>query len=75
MCHNPKCECQKQFTFSPKQFQLEGAGFKNTMKKNFKGSQTASNKISKAGIENSYSYYFSWCCYEDEKTPISSRNE
>ena len=32
MCHNPKCKCQKQITFTPKQFQLEGAGFKNTMK-------------------------------------------
>ena len=45
MCHNPKCKCQKQFTFSPNQFQLEGAGFKNTMKKIFKCSQTASNKF------------------------------
>ena len=33
MCHNPKCRCQKQITFSPKHFQLEGAGFKNTTKK------------------------------------------
>ena len=41
MCHNPKCNCQKQITFSPNQFQLEGAGFKNTMKKIFKGSQIA----------------------------------
>ena len=29
MCHNPKCKCQKQITFSPNQFQMEGAGFKN----------------------------------------------
>ena len=35
MCHNPKCKFQKQITFSPKQFQLEGAGFKKAMKKNF----------------------------------------
>ena len=41
MCHNPKCKCQKQITFSPNQFQLEGAGFKNTIKKIVKGSQTA----------------------------------
>ena len=33
MCHNPKCKCQKQITFSPSQFQLEGNGLKNTMKK------------------------------------------
>ena len=34
ICPNPKCKCQKQFTFSPNTFQLEGAGFKNTMRKN-----------------------------------------
>ena len=50
MCHNPKCKCQKQITFSPNQFQLEGAGFKNTMKKIFKGSQTAWNKFLKPMI-------------------------
>ena len=32
MCHNHKCERQKQKTFSPRQFELEGNGFKNTMK-------------------------------------------
>ena len=41
MCHNHKCKSQKQITFSPNQFQLEGAGFKHTMKKIFNGSQTA----------------------------------
>ena len=41
LCHNPKCKYQKQMTFSPKQFQLEGAGLKITTKKKFKGSQTA----------------------------------
>ena len=45
MCHNPKCNCQKQITFSPRQFQLEGNRFKNTMKKVFKGSQTALKKF------------------------------
>ena len=34
LCHNPKRNYQKQLTFSPKQFQLEGAGFKKTMEKN-----------------------------------------
>ena len=51
MCHNPICSCQKQITFSPKQFQLEGAGFKNTMKKIFKGSQTAWNKFLKPALK------------------------
>ena len=50
MCHNPKCKCQKQITFSTRQFQLEGSGFKNTMKRIFKGSQTAWNKFLKPTI-------------------------
>ena len=27
ICHIPKCDCQKQLTFTPEQFQLEGIGF------------------------------------------------
>ena len=50
MCHNPKWKCQKQITFSPNQFQSEGAGFINTMKKIFKGSQTAWSKFLKPTI-------------------------
>ena len=45
MCHNPKCKCQKHITFSPKQFQLEGNGFKKTMKKLFKGTEKAWNRF------------------------------
>ena len=41
MCHNPDCNCQKQITFTPKQYMLEGAALKNTMKKTIKGSQSA----------------------------------
>ena len=36
MWYNPKCKCQKQIAFSPNQFQLEGLGSENTMKKIFK---------------------------------------
>ena len=50
MCQNPKCKCQKQITFSPNQFQLEGSGFKNTMKKVFKRSQTAWNNFLKPAV-------------------------
>ena len=50
MCHNPRCKCQKQITFSPNQFQMESGGFKDTMKKIFKGSQTAWNKFLKPTI-------------------------
>ena len=35
-CPNPKCKCQKQIIFTPRQFQLEGSEFKSTMKKFFK---------------------------------------
>ena len=45
MCHNPNCNCQKQITFSTRQFQLEGNEFKYTMKNFFKGSQTGWNKF------------------------------
>ena len=47
MCHNLKCKCQKQITFSPKQFQLESNGFKYTTKKIIEGSQTAWSKFLK----------------------------
>ena len=50
MCHNPKCKCQKQITFSPNQIQLEGAGFKNKLKSIFKGTQTAWSKLLKPAI-------------------------
>ena len=32
---NTKCKCQKQLTFIPNQFQLEGAGFRNETKKKY----------------------------------------
>ena len=51
MCHNPKCKCQKQITFSPNQFQLQGAGFKNKLKSIFKGTQTAWNKFIEPGLK------------------------
>ena len=50
MCHNPKCNYHKQITFSPNQFQRERAGFKITMKKIFKGSETAWNKFLKPAV-------------------------
>ena len=35
-----KCNWQKQFTFTPRQFELEGAGFKTTRKEVLRDSQT-----------------------------------
>ena len=31
MCHNPKCNCQKQSTFNPKQNQFEGGSIKDKL--------------------------------------------
>ena len=46
-CPNPNCKRQKHINFTLKQFQMEGAAFKNTMKKLFKGSQKAWNSFRK----------------------------
>ena len=51
MCPYHKCECQKQLTFTPNQFQLEGAGFKNTIKRNFKGTEKVWNNFNKPGLK------------------------
>ena len=37
MCHNPKCYCQKQVTFTTKQFQLEGGPIKSKLQKELRG--------------------------------------
>ena len=50
MCHNPKCKCQKQITFSANQFQLEGGSIKNKLKPIFRGTQTAWNKFLKPAL-------------------------
>ena len=51
MCHNPKCKCQKQITFSPNQYMLEGGSIKSKLQKIFKGTQTAWNKFIKPGLK------------------------
>ena len=35
ICNNPKCKCQKQITFTPRQFQMEGSGFKKSIEEIF----------------------------------------
>ena len=32
-CHNPKCKCQKQITFTPNQFQLGGGSIERKLQK------------------------------------------
>ena len=51
MCHNAKCKCQKQNTFSPNQFQLEVGSIKNKLKSILKGTQTAWNKFFKPSFK------------------------
>ena len=46
-CPNPNCKCQKQNTFTPKQFPHEGSRFSNTIKQIIKGSQKAWNSFPK----------------------------
>ena len=50
MCHNPKCNCQKQFTLTPKQFQLDGGSIKSKLQKIFRGTQTVWNNFLKPAI-------------------------
>ena len=50
MCPNLKCNCQKQITFSPKQFQLEGDSIKRKLQKAIEGTQTAWNKFLEPAI-------------------------
>ena len=50
MCRNPKCNCQKQITFTPKQFQLEGGSIKSKLQKIFRGTQTAWNNFLKPPV-------------------------
>ena len=50
-CNNPKCKYQKQITFSPQQFQLEGGSIKCKLQKNFRVTKTAWNEFIKPGLK------------------------
>ena len=52
MCQKPKCKCQKQITFTPKQIQLESGSIKNKLQKIFKGTQTAWNNFLMPALKN-----------------------
>ena len=45
MSYNPKCQCQKQISFSHGQFQREGGSTKSKLQEIFRGTQTAWNKF------------------------------
>ena len=44
------CKCQKQLSFTPKQFQLEGGSIRSKLQKIFTGTQTTWNKFLKPAI-------------------------
>ena len=50
MCHNPKCKCQQQIIFTPRQFQLEGASIRSKLQKIFRETQTAWNNFLKSAV-------------------------
>ena len=51
MCHNPKCKCQKQITFTPKQFHLESELIKSKLQKIFRRTNKAWDSFIKPGLE------------------------
>ena len=50
MCPNPKCKCQKLWTFIPKQFQLGSNGFKRNLENIYGGTQTTWNGFLKPAL-------------------------
>ena len=44
------CNCQKQVTFTPRQFQLEENGFKKFYQKNVRGTESVLNKFLKPAV-------------------------
>ena len=50
MCHNPKSKCQKQITFTPNQFKLEGGPIRSKLQKLLNGTQSAWTKLLKPAI-------------------------
>ena len=47
MCPKPKCNCQIQITFTPKQIQLECSGSRSKLNKFFERSRASLNKFLK----------------------------
>ena len=49
-CPNFKCNCQKNISFTPHQYMLEGGSIKSKLQKIFRGTQTAWNKLLKPAV-------------------------
>ena len=73
MCHNPNFNCQKQITFTPKQFQggsikIRRWFHKKKLKSIFKGTKTAWDKFLKPAL-NMASPYFCMAVSAKTKNP------
>ena len=55
-CPNPKCGCQKIFTFTPHQYMLEGGSIESKLQKTFKGTQSAWNIFLKPALNMASPY-------------------
>ena len=51
LCHNPEGICQIQITFTPRNFQIEGAGFKNTIENFSEGTEKMWNKFIRPALK------------------------
>ena len=56
-CSNPKSKGQKQITFTPEQFQLEGGSIQKKLKSIFRGAQAAWKKVLKTAINATPSFF------------------
>ena len=68
-CPNPKCNCQKIITFTPKQYMLEGGSIKSKLQKFFRGTKTAWDKFLKPAL-NMASTYIGMAVSAKTKNPI-----
>ena len=75
MCHNPKCKCRKQITFTPQQFQFEGGSIKSKLQKIFKGTQIAWNKFIKPGLKMATPLISAAVVANNKKSSVSSSYE
>ena len=50
-CPNNKCFCQKKIFFTPQHFQVESAGFENTKRKTFKGTEKMWQNFIEPGLK------------------------
>ena len=50
-CPNPKCGCQKFFTFTPHQYMLAGGSLKSKLQKSFRGTKKAWDSFIRPGLK------------------------